>query len=131
MRLVQRIKEKHYGEIKGRTCVDDRSQCEYISKEASTSPTVYVESLFLVIIIAVMEGRSVGVVDIPGDFLTTTTDENIVEIVDGLLVDMLVKSNPKYKEFVYVSKSKKKIVYLRLKKAMYGTLRAARLFYER
>ena len=78
-----------------------------------------------------MEGRSVGVVDIPGDFLTTTSDENIVEIVDGLLVDMLVKSNPKYKEFVYVSKSKKKIVYLRLKKAMYGTLRAARLFYER
>lgn len=130
MRLVQLIKEKRCGKVKGRTCVDGRPQRAYIAKEDSTSPTTHLESLMLSLLQDANEERCVGIVDIPGAFLTSDTDEDAHVIVDGVLVDMLIQSNPEYKEFVHVTKSGTKIVYLKLKKQMYGTLRAARLFYD-
>lgn len=130
LRLVQLIKEKCSGKIKGRTCVDGRPQREYIPKEKATSPTVITESLMLSFMIDALEGRVVGTVDIPGAFLTSDTDEVIIVIADGLLVDMLIQSNPEYEQYIHVTKNGRRIVYLQLFKAMYGTLCAARIFFE-
>lgn len=131
MRLVQLIKQKRCGKIKGRTCVDGRPQREYIPKEEATSPTAHLESLLLTFLQDASEARSVGIVDIPGAFLTTPTDSDEHVIVDGIMVDMLVESNPEYAKFVHTTKSGKKIVYLKLVKQMYGTLKAGRMFYDR
>ena len=49
---------------------------------------------------------------------------------NGALVDILVRANPKYKKFVHINKQGKKMMYLQLRKALYGTLTAARLFWE-
>ena len=75
------------------------------------------------------EGRPAAAYNISRAFLYCDMDDFVTQVVDDISVDMLLRSNPEYKEFVYVTKSKK--VHLHLKKAMYGTLRAARLFYER
>ena len=67
---------------------------------------------------------------VPGAFLHSDIDGLVYVMVDGALVDILVRSNLKYKEFIHTTKSGKQIVYLRLKKALYGTITAARLFWE-
>ena len=51
-------------------------------------------------------------------------------MVDGALVDILIRSNPKYKDFVHTTKNGHNIIYLQLRKALYGTLTPARLFWE-
>ena len=43
---------------------------------------------------------------------------------------MLIQSNKKYAKYVHMTKSGKKVVYLKLLKALYGTITAARLFFE-
>jgi hypothetical protein len=47
------------------------------------------------------------------------------------MADMLVRVNPKkYKEFVVQDRAEKNVIYIELKKALYGTLQAALLFWE-
>lgn len=130
LRLVQLIKEKRCGKVKGRTCVDGRPQRAYIPREEATSPTCHLESLLLSFMLDAADERCVGVVDIPGAFLTSDVEEDTYVIVDGVMVDMLLKSNPKYEKFVHTTRNGKRIVYLKLKKQMYGTVKAARVFYK-
>ena len=130
LRLVQLIKEKRCGKIKGRTCADGRKQRSYIAEEDATSPTVHGEAVLISCMMDGHERRYVATADVPGAFLNIDIDGLVYVMVDGALVDILVRSNPKYKEFIHTTKNGKKIVYLRLKKALYGTITAARLFWE-
>ena len=45
------LKEKRNGEIKGRGCADGRPQRLYKSKEETSSPTVFIESIFITALI--------------------------------------------------------------------------------
>jgi hypothetical protein len=130
LHLVQLIKEKRCGKIKGRTCADGRKQRQYINQEDSTSPTVSTEALLITLMIDALENRDVATSDVPGAFLHSDMDEDVTVIVDGALVDLLVQSNKKYAKFVHICKDGKKVVFLKLDKALYGTVRAARLFWE-
>ena len=47
LHLVQLIKEKRCGKIKGRNCADERKQSSYISEEDATSPTVHGEAVLI------------------------------------------------------------------------------------
>ena len=49
-------------------------------------------------------------------------------VIDGALADILIQANGKYAEFSHVTKSCKRVMYLKQEKALYGTLTAARLF---
>ena len=130
LRLVQLIKEKRCGKIKGRTCADGRKQRSYISEEDATSPTVHGEAVLISCMMDGHERRYVATADVPGAFLHSDIDGLIYVMVDGALVDILIRPNPKYKKFVHTTKNGRKIVYLRLKKALYGTITLARLFWE-
>ena len=130
LRLVQLIKKKRSGKIKGRTCADGRPQRRYITQEESTSPTVSIEALMLSLMIDAHENRVVATCDISGAFLHCDMDEFAYVVVDGELVNMLIRSNPKYAEYIHITRDGRKVVYLQLKKALYGTLKAARLFFE-
>ena len=57
-------------------------------------------------------------------------DEDVTVVFEGLMVDLLIKTDPKYKKYVHVTESGKRVLYVILKKVMYGCLMAARLFYE-
>ena len=116
--------------MKGRTCADGRKQRPYIPKEGAKSPTVSDEGLILSFVTYAHEGRRVVTADVPGAFLHSDVIGVVFVVVNGILVDMLIRSNKKYEQFVHTTHDGKRVVYLKLKKALYGTLTAARLFWE-
>jgi hypothetical protein len=131
LRLVQLLKLKRCGRLRGRTCADGRKQRKYILPEDATSPTVSTEALLMTCVIDARERRHVVTADVPGAFLHAKMDDVVHVVVEGEQLQLLIKSNPEYKMFVHTDKrTGKERAYLRLNKALYGTLKAARLFYE-
>jgi Reverse transcriptase (RNA-dependent DNA polymerase) len=124
------LKEKRDGKIKGRGCADGRSQREYIGKEESSSPTVSTESVFLTSVIDARERRDVATVDLPGAFMQADMDDIVHMRLEGKMVDLLIDLDPTYAQFICMERGKK-TVYVRLVKALYGTLKAAMLFWKK
>jgi hypothetical protein len=82
-------------------------------------------------VIDARERRCVVTADVPGAFLHADMDDIVHVIVEGEQLQLLIKSNPTYKMFVHTDpRTGKERAYLRLNKALYGTLKAARLFYD-
>ena len=125
------LKRKRCGKIKGRGCADGRKQRAYITKEDSTAPTVSTEAVFLTAVIDAMEGRSVAVLDVPGAFMQAEIDELVHVRFTGAMVTLLLEIDHElYKDYVVVEKGEQ-VMYMELLKALYGTLRAARLFWQK
>ncbi len=124
------LKQKRCGKIKARGCADGRKQRVYKSKDETSAPTVHTESLFLSCIIDAKEGRQVITCDIPGAFMHADMDEMIHLKLEGPLAELLTKVEPKrYSKFIGMERGKK-VLYVQLTKALYGTLQAALLFWE-
>ena len=68
------LKENKNGYIKGRTVAGGNRQRDFISKEDSSSPTVYMEAVLLNCIIDDEEDRDVAVIDIPNAFIQTIVE---------------------------------------------------------
>ena len=125
------LKKKRCGAIKGRGCADGRKQRAYITKEESTSPTVSTEAVFLTAVVDAWENRKVAVLDVPGAFMQVDMDELVHVRFEGEMVDKLLEiDHDLYASYVSVE-NRKKVMYVELLKALYGTLRAARLFWEK
>ena len=56
-------------------------QRSYISKEDATSPTVANESVFIISVIAANKKRFLRYYDVPGAFLHTEYDENVLMVL--------------------------------------------------
>ena len=87
------LKEKRYRAINGRAVAGGNKQCDYISKEDGSSPTVETEAVLLSCIIDAEEERDVAVIDIPNAFIQTQVeDEKDMTFIKirGVLVDILV-----------------------------------------
>ena len=130
LRYLMFLKEKRSGDVKGRGCADGRKQRLYKTKEETSSPTVSTEALFLTCIQDAFEARSVLICDIPGAFMQADIDEIIHIRLDGPILNALLRIEPSYKEFVTLENGKQ-VLYTELDKALYGTLQAALLFWER
>ena len=125
------LKRKHCGRIKGRGCADGCKQRAYITKEDSTAPTVRTEAVFLTAVIDAMEGRNVVVLDVPGAFMQAEIDELVHVRFTGAMVTLLLEIDYEmYKDYVVVEKGER-AMYMELLKALYGTLREARLFWQK
>jgi len=124
------LKKKRCGRIKGRGCADGRKQRIYKTKEETSAPTVATESLFLSSVIDAQEERDVGTCDIPGAFMQADMDETVYMKLTGTLAKLLTTVNPeKYSKFM-VEENGKPTIYVKLRKALYGTLQAALLFWR-
>jgi hypothetical protein len=124
------LKKKRSGIIKGRGCADGRKQRVYTTKEEASSPTVSIESVFLSCAIDAAEGRDVGTVDLPGAFMQADMDDTVYMKLEGKMVELLVRIDPdRYECHVRIINGKP-VLYVRLKKALYGTLKAALLFWR-
>ena len=125
------LKRKRCGKVKGRGCADGRKQRAYIAREESTAPTVSTEAVFLTAVIDALENREVAVLDVPGAFMQADIDELVHVRFTGEMVSMLLNiDNDMYNEYVVIEKGEK-VMYMELLKALYGTLRAARLFWQK
>ena len=117
--------------MKGRGCADSRKQRAYIAKEEATAPTVSTEAVFLTAIIDALENREVAVLDVPGAFMQADIDKLVHVRFTGEMVNMLLHiDHDKYKDYV-VTEREDKVLYMELLKALYETLRVARLFWEK
>jgi hypothetical protein len=125
------LKRKRSGKVKGRGCADGRKQRLWTRKEDSTSPTACTESVLTTCAIDAKEDRDVATVDIPGAFMQTDMDDEIVHIrLTGEMVETLLEiDHETYAPYVVIERGTQ-VIYARLLKALYGTLRAARMFYD-
>ncbi len=125
------LKQKRNGTIKGRGCADGRKQRPYTAKEDASSSTVTIESVMLSCVIDAKKGRDVATVDIPGAFMQADMDDIVRMRLEGKMAALLVRIDPKlYRKHIQMEKGKP-VVYIELKKALYGTLKAALLFWKR
>jgi Reverse transcriptase (RNA-dependent DNA polymerase) len=130
LRYLMFLKQKRCGLIKGRGCVDGRPQRLWKTKDQTTSPTVSIEALLISCMIDAMEGRDVATIDIPSAFMQAFIDETIHIKFDNELIDLLCEVDPSLKQFVSYENGKR-VLYTKLNKALYGTVQASRLFWER
>ena len=69
------------------------------------------------------------VTDIPGAFLHADMEGSIHMILEGTISELIVKLEPNlYRKHVWYNQKGKPMLYIQLKKALYGTLQAALLF---
>lgn len=107
-----------------------------MEREEVSSPTVSTESTMLTSVIEAAEGRDVATCDIPNAFIQTEVEETdksgnrIIMKIRGVLVDLLSRVVPEYREYV-IEEGKGQVLYLRVKKAIYGMLESAMLFYKK
>ena len=87
--------------------------------------------MFLTAVIDAMEGRNVVVLDVPGAFMQAKIDELVHIRLTGAMVTLLLEiDHEMYKDYVVVEKGER-VMYMELLKALYGTLRAAHLFWQK
>ena len=129
LKAINLIKEKRCGKIKGRTVADGRKQRKHVPKSESSSPALSIDALLTTLIIDAKEGRSVATSDVAGAFLKADMPDYVLLRVTGEAVDALLRVNAeKYAKYVVIENGVK-VLYLRLNKAMYGTIKAAILWY--
>jgi len=125
------LKRKANGKVKGRGCADGSKQRAWTDKEEATAPTIATEAVFLTAIIDAHENRDVAIVDIPGAFMQADMDEQVHVRFTGPMVDLLLEVDPEMYLPYVAYEGKAKVLYVELLKALYGTMRAARLFWEK
>jgi len=77
------------------------------------------------------EGRYVVVTDILGAFLHADMNECVHMIMEGTVAEHIAKLEPTiYRKYIWHDKKGKPMLYIRQKKALYGTLQAALLFWQ-
>jgi hypothetical protein len=89
------------------------------------SPTVSPEAMKMSCIIDAKENRYVVVTDIPGALLHADMEDE----VHMLLTNCQIRSKTIHK-YIWSNKKDKSMLYVRLKKALVGTLQAALLFWR-
>eukprot|EP00957_Ditylum_brightwellii_P111463 8501366-Ditylum_brightwellii.AAC.1 len=64
-------------------------------------------------------------IDIPGAYLNTDMDEEVIMKLEGMLSELLVKLAPQlYQKYVSSGKNNKPVLYVQLQKALYSYLKS-------
>jgi hypothetical protein len=119
-----------FEKIKARLVANGKQQDRALYPD-TYSPTVGLQSVLMCLTIAAKEGRKVCAVDIGGAYLNAERvcdegDEIVMEL-EPMLVAILAKHEPQIKPYV----DEKGRMLVTLSKAMYGTLDAAKIWYEK
>ena len=123
------LKRKRCGKVKGRGCADGRKQRGVVPKEDAASPTVSTEAVFITAVVDAVERRYVVIADIPGAFMHSDMDPNVHMRIEGLMAELLLEVDYEMYSKYVVYEYNKPVIYVEMLKALYGTLRAARLFW--
>jgi Reverse transcriptase (RNA-dependent DNA polymerase) len=129
LRAVNLIKEKRTGELKGRTCAGGSVQRSLYDKSETTSPTVATDALMYTILIDAKERRDVATADVVGAYLNADMDQFTLMKLTGDAVNIMIQVDTSYAKYVS-HENNKPVLYLQLKKAQYGCVRSALLWYE-
>jgi hypothetical protein len=101
-----------------------------MSKEDASSPTVATKALTLSCLINTIEKRDMATCDIPGALIQSDMEGDVVMKLEGVMADVILKIDPtNYKKHT-VLECGKPVVYVKFKKALYGIVQAALLFWQ-
>ena len=92
-------------------------------------PIIANNSLMPMMSIAAKERRKVAMADVAGAYLHADKGDFVLVKFTGSALDLMCKVNPKYECLVRV-RNRKRVMYLRLAKALYGCLKLALLLYN-
>ena len=129
LRAINLIKRKRDGKLKGRTVADGSVQRSLYDKSETASPTVATDALLLSILIDAYESRDVATADVAGAYLKAYMDDLVIMKFTGESVDILCQLNRSHEQNVVIENGKK-VLYVRLIKAIYGCVKSALLWYE-
>jgi hypothetical protein len=129
LRAIRVIKEKRCGKIKARTVADGRTQKALYTKEETASPAVSTNALMMSVMIDACEHRDVATADVAGAYLHAFLEDFTLLKLEGESVDIMCSVCETYKDFVTYENGKK-VLFLRLLKAVYGCVKSALLWYE-
>ena len=97
------------------------------SREETSAPTVALTSVNVVAGVAAFEGRHIMTMDVPQAFLNGDMKRDVLMRIEPALAKLMCKiPDSNYAEFLHSDGS----LIVRLKKALYGTLEAAKIWYE-
>ena len=94
------------------------------------------ESHLITAVIDAKQGRDVMTADIPNAFVQTEIEnkpdgERTIMKIRGQLVDMLTNISPEeYQDFIQ-EEGNQKVLYVKMKKALYGMLQSSLLYYRK
>ncbi len=124
------LKERQDGNVKARSCANRSVQREHLAKEEAAAPTVALESVFVTATIDAKEKQKVVRIDITGAFLHTDNEDYVDMKMNGLLAELMVKTDPKiYQKYVTIEKGRQ-VLYLHLQNELYGMMKSVLLFYR-
>jgi len=130
LNAINLIKHKRCGKVKGRTVADGRKQRALFKKHDTSSPASSLEGYIASLVIDVMEERDIATTDVAGAFLKADMPDFVLLRLHGASLKAILRANKdKYEKFIRIEKGRQ-VLYARLLKAMYGTLKAALLWYE-
>ena len=97
---------------------------DHLSKEeASSLPVATTESVFFTVVMNAHKSNIIGVRDISGAFLQANMDEFVVVKFEDKMVEIKIKIEPTYEQYVHITVKGKRILYVQLvRKAMYSVL---------
>jgi hypothetical protein len=123
------------GRLKARKVIGGTKQCDDITKEDASSPTVSAEAVILTCVIDALEGRDIAVVDISNAFVQTVVEDKehcVIVCIRGPYMDILVNIAPQViGPYVLINKSGQKVLLVQCVNALYGMLVAALLYYKK
>lgn len=136
LRTIMFLKRKRDNRLKSRLVAkgDEQSRVKSDGSVIKTaSPTVCTETVFIIAAICAYEKRIVVAIDIEGAYLhaaiTIDGDDNeeIIVELDPIIASIMSDVSPEYERYKCHSRGRR--IYLRVKKALYGLIQSARLFY--
>ncbi len=129
------VERKQDGLLKEQQVAGGNKQEGYVTKEDASSPTVSSEAVMLTCVINATKKRAVAVVGIPNAFIQTVLEDEkdrAFICIHGLLVDILGSIAPDvYGPYVTVRKKGEKRLLDQCLTALYGTVVALLLYYEK
>ena len=125
------LKENINRYINDRACENGSKQRTYIKKEDATYPTACTEAVFLIALIEAYEKRAVAIFDIPGAFLHTEIDEEVIMVIEGPLSELMFQVDPSlYRKYITTNSKGKPLLYVNMCKTLYGMIRQALMFHR-
>eukprot|EP00957_Ditylum_brightwellii_P070496 5356911-Ditylum_brightwellii.AAC.1 len=121
---------KKCGRIKARVCADGRKQQKHTHHDGASSHTVSTAVILLSCVIDAKGERDATTLDVLNAFMRADMDELINMKIKVSMAELLVEIDPKmYSKYLRTERGKL-VLYVRLQKVFYVTIKAALLFGE-
>ena len=129
------LKEKYlasglFEKLKARLVAGGDQQLRELYEQVTASPTAASEATMIVIAIAAAELRSMIVIDIVAAYLEAPMPDDMEEVImvlDAITTKILLEIDPAAKPYIADNGT----MTVKLKKALYGCLQSAKLWYDR